>query len=589
LATPAIEAGSPRGFWLWAAGVMGLLLGLYLLLHNGLFVANSDGEYYISIARNLALGRGYNYNGDPVGLVPPGWPLVLAGALRLSTSFEVLSWFTTLMMVGASGLWLAVARRFVSLPRAAAVVLLGSTLFWGYHSAILLQSEAIYCLLLGAAVLLGLQVSDGRDGWGRIACLVGLCAAMVLVRWAGVIGWVLVGAAVVSGQRRPALNRQWIALALSALVAFGVFLGTQKALKRMGAGSGHGMDSTESLGPSPFLGDSEVPDSGNSALLPQSEVIANVDTQRLSRSIYALAPRGGIVDAVSHLPSAGTWAATALWMPAKLAVSSPGIAHAVNAVGWLLIIPLVVWGWWAIGRQQWLAVGLIVHCALLVMRWSSANERYLVPVAPLLILGIWCGLDRITFWTSRPTLKRVAQVAAMCVIGSVAVCNAMLLAVDISIARSNDFYARHHGGRAETLIASARYLTDAGLRDGELAVSPLYININRPVQNSFGLRVMNVLTDRNILTVPREVCEGEPNDRLLAWAAQNGVRYYLYRPPENPWRVWHFRAPWLQEWIRKEPVGPPNPYFQLYDLASGSPVMVNPPKVSGWPTHLPGI
>jgi hypothetical protein len=283
---------------------------------------------------------------------------------------------------------------------------------------------------------------------------------------------------------------------------------------------------------------------------------------------------------------------TLFWMPAKLAVSSPAIDLFVNICGWALLIPLLVWLIVEARGGNWIWLGMLITCGLLVLRWSTANERYLIPVAPLLLLGPWLGLEYLhkRFVTRPGGWQTFAKILVLAPIVSVAISNATLLAIDIAIARTDDFYAHHHAGRSQQLVAAAHWLmTDRQLADNELAVSPLYLNLRRPVQNSFAIRVMNVLTDRNILTVPRKVCEGPPDERLITWAAANNVHYYLYRPPDSPWRVWHFRPKRLQEWITGEKVTQINPAWELYELKDGQATLLNPPNVRDWPQRLPGI
>src|SRR6185295_11272654 len=52
------------------------LICIYALLQNRYWVPSGDSEVYISIARNIARGDGYTFNGQPVQMVPPGWPVV---------------------------------------------------------------------------------------------------------------------------------------------------------------------------------------------------------------------------------------------------------------------------------------------------------------------------------------------------------------------------------------------------------------------------------------------------------------------------------------------------------------------------------
>ncbi|MBM4326237.1 MAG: glycosyltransferase family 39 protein [Deltaproteobacteria bacterium] len=59
------------------------VIAQFLLIINGSWTATPDSALYLSLARSLASGRGYMFNGEPHTLVPPGFAAVLAGASAL--------------------------------------------------------------------------------------------------------------------------------------------------------------------------------------------------------------------------------------------------------------------------------------------------------------------------------------------------------------------------------------------------------------------------------------------------------------------------------------------------------------------------
>jgi hypothetical protein len=54
------------------------LLAVYLVSYNAQWQMGPDSALYLTLGRNLALGRGYTYHGEPHGLVYPGLPCALA-------------------------------------------------------------------------------------------------------------------------------------------------------------------------------------------------------------------------------------------------------------------------------------------------------------------------------------------------------------------------------------------------------------------------------------------------------------------------------------------------------------------------------
>ena len=133
--------------------------------------------------------------------------------------------------------------------------------------------------------------------------------------------------------------------------------------------------------------------------------------------------------------------------------------------------------------------------------------------------------------------------------------------------------------------------------------------MGRPRYSPTGLRYLNLLTDRAIVRVPDPyIRAGDPRRRkiMLNWGTSVGVRYVLYQPDVSPWRVFHFRVPWLQEMMTGEPavdtgagwrlyilpVTRLDPLFRLAGLHALDPdeairVPLTPEK--DWPTRVPGM
>ena len=95
-----------------AALVTIAVLGFYLLLLNPFWVPGGDSELYVAVARSWALGNGHMFNGQSVSISPPGWPLLLAGVFRISTSFLFLKLITIACMTGAMSIWFWILLRF---------------------------------------------------------------------------------------------------------------------------------------------------------------------------------------------------------------------------------------------------------------------------------------------------------------------------------------------------------------------------------------------------------------------------------------------------------------------------------------------
>jgi hypothetical protein len=90
---------SPR---LVAAGL--LSAACFCLTVNSSWNATPDGALYLALGESLARGKGYLFNGEPHTFVPPGYPLLVAGAARLfGDGFGVCRAFAALMGFLAAG------------------------------------------------------------------------------------------------------------------------------------------------------------------------------------------------------------------------------------------------------------------------------------------------------------------------------------------------------------------------------------------------------------------------------------------------------------------------------------------------------
>ncbi len=218
--------------------------------------------------------------------------------------------------------------------------------------------------------------------------------------------------------------------------------------------------------------------------------------------------------------------------------------------------------------------------------------RYLVPVAPLLVLGLLKGVEGLAHAGPSPHWRTVSRVAMAALVAGIALVNLSLYAVDVWKLHSPDFYGAYYAGQAAPLVAIGRYLNEHNVRDCEVATS------SRPVQwedvsPSMGffleIRGLNLLIDRTVLMAPPELSAQAPTPEMARWMQGNGAKYFVYRPPLNPWRVWHFRVPRLQEIVTGRPVGKTNPYFILYELKGGRLEKVQVPPWHGRIGRVPHL
>jgi hypothetical protein len=560
-APPAGSAGAVEQERPWRPGLLlVLILGVfYGILQNGQWVPISDADLYIAVARNLVLGKGFVFNGLPVQATPPGWPLFLAGAMRVSSSFWFLGIVQILLMLGALLLFYRIMLRLTTPGRAFLVCLTLGVLSPAYHRTLMLYTEPLFCVLLAGAILLAVQVNEGRGAGWRLPALVALCIAASSVRWAGVLLSPVVAGALLSGHLRPAWNKLWVTAALVVVLSGATFL----ALRYM---------------PSP------VPNQTVAKVEDQTEITTY--TARKHPIVRRL--RG----AAGRAPWAGLWFAELVAEPAHIERTFLPVRIGVNLVGWVLFGFVMAGTVPFVRRRQWMLPAAFLYSLVLIVLWGKPVARYLVPVGPLLILALLDGVDMLARVGPSPRWRQLSRLTMAVLFVGIAVNNLSLYAVDLWKLHSRDFYGGYFAGQAKPLIAIADYLKSQHVKDCEVATIRIDLQWEG-VSPSMGffleIRGLSLLIDRTILLAPRNLSQQSPNAELAQWLGDNKVKYYVYRPPVNPWRVWHFRIPRIQEMVTGRPVGETNPYFALYELKDGGLQEVQVPPWEGRIDRVPGL
>ena len=382
----AATVDAPRRAWKeWPFVALALLLlaAAYGLLLNRYWSPGGDSELFTVIARNLVRGEGYTYNGQPVIVTPPGWPLVLAGLLKISPTFLWLKLCLIGMMLGSAGLNYRVLRRFASPRLAATVVVLAGLLGWVYPLTMWLHTEALFLLMTSAAMLLAARLGEGRGGWGHVAGLVILSFLMVFTRWPGLFVWPILAALAAGPHWRPARGPRWAAVGLTLVVMAGGFVGTRQGMLWYASRT----VTTDELTGEITTADGDVLTVEEQS--PEGQVIDVVTTNKRVPVPLQYWQR---------FVSAGQWVSDLLWPPLRFGTAVRAVAIFSGALGWVtigLLVAAMIAGW---RRGELLWAALAAYCGTVVMIWPNPNARYLVPVAPLLILGVILGVRAAGRW-----------------------------------------------------------------------------------------------------------------------------------------------------------------------------------------------
>jgi hypothetical protein len=641
--THVLSKDESRAAWRIWLFVVAACFGLYLLTYNVYWVPGGDSELYVALARSLAQGHGYRFNGSFVSISPPGWPLLLAGVMKIWPTFAVMKLVALLCMVGSLALWYWILLRFTTPKWSAAITLMTAIISHVYSLSFWLHSDALFCLIATAAMLVAFQINEQKSHVTlRTVALLVLSALMVFVRWAGVLQWLIIAAILLhnqplapikwlTGKFSTAAERQrLLAMILSALVTLTVFICVRQALK---------------LTPE----EAEIAkDAG--AVLDDSTQQPQAESKTVDLINNTKPAKNMLHEYVKRVGDSGKWFSWLVWQPLRfvggvklsgvlgtgLAITlvlitlyaivglnlrfliSAGLflgAVAVLAllgrddlidvkplqldtvVGWMMILPIVILAFRSAGQHQWILLAAMLYSAALFVNWPNPNARYLVPIAPLLIFGVIHAIQTLQFSTPR-VWPWARPLLLYSFIGTLILCNLGLLGIDAWVARSKNFYARYEGGLDSNLINICNYLRKQGVSDRDVAVNEKYTNLGKIRDSKFGVRATVMLTDVITKYVPKKY-NGDPTSQknFFLWARRSHVKYYLVQKPTSPWRVWHFRlSPKLQEALTHEPVTFESSGWQLFKISDKAPenpppyaTLINVPEVRNWPRRVPGL
>jgi hypothetical protein len=325
---------------------------------------------------------------------------------------------------------------------------------------------------------------------------------------------------------------------------------------------------------------------------------------------YDLVPRGSFMD---RLLNWGRWYSWLFWQPFRAAAGSKVLGTIATLTGWVVLGLITVTTIVATMQKRWLWLAMSVYCGVLALGWSNVNARYFVPVAFLCTAGVLLSADQLNLWLARTKWRNWIRWGAITFIGSVALCNGLLYLVEMTVARSPSFAQRYETGINMSLISAGEHLKNMpdAPKDGEIAVSGRYTNLNRSRPSPFALRVIALVTDRIIQTPRYKITDAPPvsnirNSKLLKnWliADTDGkvkVKYYLWQPPISPWRVWHFRLGWYEKWQIGKTAEKDESRWRLYRVIEGPidpettlpevrMVEVTVRQLDKYPTRVPGL
>ncbi|MEM1010751.1 MAG: hypothetical protein AAGI46_00870 [Planctomycetota bacterium] len=611
----------------FAAAVLAVATALFLTYH-GYWTPGGDSDLYAAVARNLARGDGFTYANEPVKIIPPGWPIVLAGLMRFSVEMGFLK-LAQMLMLGVGLLLLyPVLRRYAS-PRLAATGV-GLTAFMHpvYPLATWMHTEPLF-VLLGSGAMLTATLFSERGRWPWLMATVVLLSASVFVRYSGIFGWIVV-AAILASRVDVRWSRRLGPMAISGVTTIATLALLLFVIRPTTEAGPDFVDETDPNRTTEFVLDNALPPSDPLATRPSEarpdlDEAAVVQESRGHGNPFTSNDRSNLaIEYATRVANTGLWASWALFYPSRFASGLPGLNVVVAIIGWLALAAVAVTAGRSLRKGHYLPLGVLAFVATFALLWPNPNARYLVPVLPLLVVFVWQGVTRraetgpsvipSTAEGPRPTsgdrpdeVLRLAPLAqddggagrrrqwgVVAFAAMLVVANAPLFLVDATLAKRPSLLpGRFEAGHAATLVAAADHMRQADVADGQVAVSNRHINFDKIRPLPTGSRAVVVLLDVAPRPMPGPVPD-EPWDPWLAvWMSETGTRFYLYQEPAIPWRLWHFTLPEpIFERLSGREVDEPLGGWQLWELVDSDVpklrrIELEPTSIDAWPHAIP--
>ena len=610
------------GHWRGTLLVGLIVLGGYLLLLNPYWTPGGDSEVFICAARSILRGEGNTYNGKPVYVAPPLWSYVMAGAMWIWPTFLMLKIVSVALMTAACLLAHRVMLRLAPARWAHWAAIMGGLLVPVYSLTFWLHSEPLFCALSWGAALMAVRAVEDRRRTLEVFGIIVLCALMAAARWTAGLQWGIVAALLLAGcYCRESRWKSEEGGAQGSVPGYGPRAGTLYLDKRISAGLGASALVTILLFllfyiVIPQVADAVTPGPPTATIPPTTQDAEDAPPSIVDNTVFKdLSPAE---ERVARLVAAGHWPAWTLWYPARFASGVSGLMWMSQGIGWLVILMLSIAGWralaargevaaWPLGRWLWPA--LVGYLFVLVVIWPLPNARYLVPVAPLLILGVLWGCTGLAEFLRAPRMGRPLRGVF---VASLVAVNGAVYVTELWIQRSGDrllggsgqiYYKNYEAALHVSLLRSIQYLREQEAADLEVAVSERYSNLNRMRFSKAGPRNVVMLLDREVIAPPPHYSfvPSEIPDKLFRqervlpggfpeWARIQGVKYYLFQQPMEPWRVWHFRlSSRLQSELTGLPPEPPTFGWILYSAHDDFQHPVELPQSFEPPRRVPGL
>jgi hypothetical protein len=525
-----------------------VVAALYALLWSPHYYPLSDSSLYLSVAKGLASGEGYNIIRQTHRSIRPITPLLLAGIVKCGGGIGAIHAVMILLSLVSFALMFLTVRRWLNERVAFVTTLLTSLGWWSYANAFTIMTEPAFLVCMWGSLLAFSYVSEAtkQKRWALItvgAILMGAAWSNRMAATLLVPGTLF---ALFMSCRRVARRSEWIGwLAIFACVA--------------------GLCAFDYYRPVPKL--NAEANTGGSAMGMKD--VGDNDVALKGESGYRLNTMVGVTHPFVQMPvNAGRWVLETLAAGFVFPFNSTNkvIVAAGSVLALFMLLLLVVGSLRLLRSGYWWPAGLVTYFLPLWYLWGTrVKPRYMVPIAPILFVAIWVGASVVTNWVVRlirerrgrdagaPVYRTAGKVAVAAMLLVSVVLNGAAYGVEVYLRRFTpyDFYDQARRGAMAELVDICGYLRKNTPPDTD-------VWINRGASR----RIIGLLCDRDVHTVRKEVGIRNPQDskHLTRFHAFAKGPYLIALYEQDKWPQFHLPL------AKPAPEGAPPRWWQLFKV-----------------------
>ncbi len=494
----ASDAPLSRGVLL---GTFAAICLLYGLLYSSHWYPLSDSSLYLYLAKNLAAGKDIEFTRQIHKSIRPYTPLLLSWVLKAGGGIGAIHVVMIVLTLVSHVLAFLTLRRWFNERIAFWAMVLTAASWWVYANAFTIMTEPPFLTFFWACMLALSYVGAVRSGWGRWGLVI-FAAVMLAGSWTNRVAAILLVPGVCLGVFMAYRNIARWPMRLAWAGVFVVLAGLMV------------LDYKRPIEPLPGAQPQKAGGIPVIDVADKDGVAGHLEEGYRMNVLSLKSPW------VKIPVNGGRWVLEMLAAPLVAPYNANGTTGLLGAIVALVTLALFITGWvkMGLGGYWWAAAMPLYFIPVWIMWGARVKPRYMIPIAPILFILFWAGMNLAWRGLTRLMKRRAAAnagrayerprtawVALTALVFVSFTLNGFAYGVEIYIRHSDrDFYDLARRGSYAELLDICAYLKKNAPMDAQ-------VWLNRGASR----RIVGLMTDRAVFTVKREVEMEQPEPAKL--------------------------------------------------------------------------